>query len=240
MQSALKLLYPDQCVSCREPVENIFGLCGTCWAKTPFITGMVCDTCGTPLPEAAGPEKERLICDDCIAISRPWSRGRAALLYRDNARRLVLALKHGDRLDLARPAAHWMARAADAIMDPDLLVIPIPSHWTRLFIRRYNQAAVLAQALTRITQLEYAPDLLVRPRRTPPQEGLDRKARFSGLQGAIIPHPKRGKAIQGRSVLLVDDVMTSGATFAAAAEACTAAGACDVFTLALARVAKDA
>lgn len=240
MQSALKLLYPEQCVSCREPVEGMFGLCGACWSKTPFINGAVCDTCGTPLPEADGVEEEQLKCDDCMVITRPWSRGRAALVYRDNARRLVLALKHSDRLDLVRPAAGWMARAASSILTRDMLVVPIPAHWTRLFSRRYNQAAMLAQALAREERLDYAPDLLLRPRHTPPQEGMDRTARFKNLSGAIIPHPKRGNALEGRKVLLVDDVMTSGATFAAAAEACSQAGASGIFTLTLARVAKDA
>ena len=239
MQSAVRLLFPDQCVTCGEPVEGSFGLCGACWLKTPFITGALCDTCGTPLFEDDDDAGEALKCDDCMALARPWSRGRAALLYKDNARRIVLSLKHGDRLDFARPAATWMASAAAPLMHPDLLVVPIPSHWTRLLKRKFNQAAVLAQALAREACLDYAPDALIRPRRTSPHEGMRATARFANMQGAIKPHPKRGGRLNGRRVLLVDDVMTSGATFAAACEAALQAGACDVFTLALARVVKD-
>ncbi|MCI2400085.1 double zinc ribbon domain-containing protein [Aliiroseovarius subalbicans] len=238
MQSPLALLFPPQCVSCGEPVETAFGLCGPCWRQTPFIDGLICDTCGTPLP---GEDDGHVThCDDCMSIARPWARGRSTLIYKDNARKLVLALKHGDRLDLARPAGAWMARAVADILDPNMVVVPIPAHWTRLFQRRYNQAAVLAKALAAETQLVFAPDALIRPRRTNPHDGMSLEARFTNMQDAIQPHPKRGVQLSDRKVLLVDDVMTSGATFAAAAEACQVAGATEVRTLALARVVKDA
>ena len=239
MQSPLHVLYPSQCVSCGEPLADDFGLCGACWSKTAFISGLVCDRCGTPLPGEAAPD-EILTCDDCMSLKRPWSRGRAALIYRDNARRLVLALKHGDRTDLARPAARWLAAALKPIRTPKMLLVPVPAHWTRLLTRRYNQAALLAQALGRETGLEYVPDALVRPRRTPPQGKASRVQRFAAMQGAIIPHPKRATRLDGRDVVLIDDVMTSGATLAATAEAAREAGARDVFTLVLARAAKDA
>jgi predicted amidophosphoribosyltransferase len=179
-------------------------------------------------------------CDDCLTIARPWSRGRSALLYKDNARTMVLALKHGDRLDLARPAAQWMLRAAGPILEPGMLVAPVPLHWMRLFLRRYNQSVLLSQALAGAAALEHCPDLLTRSRSTPRQEGRGRDARFANVQGVIALHPRQGKRAEGRHVLLVDDVMTSGATLAAAAEACVAGGARAVSVLTMARVAKDA
>ncbi len=237
MQSALRLLYPPQCVNCGDPVESDFGLCGTCWRDTPFIEGAVCDLCGTPL---VGEEDERAAhCDDCLKTKRPWSQGRSALMYRDTARRMVLALKHGDRTDLARPAAGWMARVARPILREDSLIVPIPTHWTRLFQRRYNQAAELGKALSGRLGLDYAPDPLIRPRRTRTHDGLSATDRFENMKDAIIPHPKKGKLLWQRNILLVDDVMTSGATFAAATEACQQAGAASVTILSLARVAKD-
>ena len=238
MQAALHLIYPPQCLSCDARVTTDFGLCGECWRGTPFITGLVCNQCGTPLPgqDTGHPET----CDDCLTIARPWSQGRAALLYRDNARHLVLALKHGDRLDLAHPAAAWLLKAAQPMLQSGMLVAPIPLHWLRLIRRRYNQSAMLSTALARLAHLDHCPDLLIRRRHTPSQEGRSRDARFANLTNALAIHPRRADRVVGRQVLLVDDVMTSGATFAAAAEACVAAGAIGVSVLALARVAKGA
>lgn len=235
LQTALRVLYPPQCVSCGEMVDSDFGLCGPCWRDTPFIDGLCCDICGVPLP---GQSDEAEICDDCRKIARPWARGRAAFLYRDNGRKLVLALKHGDRHDIVRPASNWLARAAQPLLVPNILIAPIPLHWTRLLKRRFNQSALLAQALAKRINGSYCPDLLVRHTRTASLEGKNFDARFATVSGTIRANPKRHNRMVGRHVLLVDDVMTSGATMAAASEACRAAGALDVSALTLARVAK--
>lgn len=236
MQALIAAVYPPQCLTCDELVATDFGLCGACWRETPFISGLVCTKCGTPLPgeAAAG----GALCDDCLALPRPWVAGRAALLYRDNGRRLVLALKHGDRMDLARPAGRWLARAAQPLLRPGMLVAPVPLHWWRLLQRRYNQSALLSAALARAAGLPHCPDALQRARATGSQEGRGRDERFRNLEGALRVPPRRQALIRGRDVLLVDDVMTSGATFTAATRACLDAGARDVFVLSLARVAK--
>jgi predicted amidophosphoribosyltransferase len=237
LQAVLQMIYPPQCLTCDAQVTTDFGLCGACWRETPFISGLVCDLCGVPLPgEDPG---HGVYCDDCLTMARPWSQGRAVLLYRDNGRRLVLALKHGDRLDLARPAAAWLRRAAEPMLKPGMLVAPVPLYWLRLIRRRYNQAALLSAAVAGAAGLEHCPDLLLRQRRTGSQEGRDRDGRFDNVDGALTVHRKRAARVAGRHILLVDDVMTSGATFAAGAEALVAAGAAGVSVLALARVAKD-
>lgn len=236
LQSALHLIFPPQCVSCGALVESDFALCGPCWRDAHFISGLVCDGCGVPL--LGDDSGERVRCDDCLTRDRPWTRGRAALLYKDNARRLVLALKHGDRAELARPAASWMARAAAPILQPGMVAAPIPLHRFRLFRRRFNQAALLAHGIARETGLELCPDLLLRRRVTEVQDGKGVEARFVNMSGAITAHPRRQARLAGRHVLLVDDVMTSGATLAAATEACLEAGAAAVSVLVLARVAK--
>ena len=216
-------------------VADDFALCAACWRDTGFIEGLVCESCGVPLP---GDDTEATIhCDDCMSIARPWQRGRAVFRYEGAGRRMVLALKHGDRTDLARPAARWLARAGAPLLLPDTILVPVPSHWRRLVSRRYNQAAELVRALALYTGLDTAPDLLVRSRRTPVLDGMGREARFAALSGAIRPHPRR--AATGRPVLLIDDVLTSGATLGAAAEAARQAGATRVDVLVLARVAKD-
>ncbi|MBI1171139.1 ComF family protein [bacterium] len=238
LQALLHLIYPPQCLTCGARVTSDFGLCGDCWKETPFISGLVCQQCGVPLP--GEDVQSKVLCDDCLTAARPWTAGRAALLYRDNARKLVLALKHGDRLDLARPAAQWMYRIAQPILTPDMIVAPIPLHWRRLVKRRYNQAGLLSSGVARLVGLEHCPDLLQRRRSTGSQDGLTRDGRFANMAAALSLHPKRGERVQGRHVLLVDDVMTSGATLAAGAEACIAAGAIGVSVLVMARVAKDA
>lgn len=237
MQALLHVVYPPQCLTCDARVTTDFGLCATCWRDTPFITGLTCTKCGLPLP--GDDSAEDVLCDECLLTARPWSQGRAALLYGDNARNLVLALKHGDRIDLARPAAQWMKRAAEPILKPDMVVAPVPLHWLRLLKRRYNQAALLSGGMAALAGLEHCPDLLQRRRSTGNQDGLSRDGRFANMAQALTVHPRRLHMVQGRHILLVDDVMTSGATLASAAEACLAAGATRISVVVMARVAKD-
>ncbi len=237
MQTLVQMVYPPRCLACGGLVETDFGLCGTCWRDTPFISGLSCDLCGVPLP---GQSDRAEHCDDCLSIARPWRHGRAALVYRDRGRRMVLALKHGDRHDIARPAAKWMARVTRGLIRDNMLAVPVPLHVRRHLKRRYNQSALLAEALARDLGLGWCPDALERVRPTPSLEGKSREERFTALDGMIRVSDWRRPMIEGRPVLIVDDVMTSGATLAAASEACLAAGATEVCVSVLARAAKDA
>lgn len=232
----LGLLYPPQCLGCGILVDRPHALCPSCWRDTPRISGLACESCGLPLPGLAE-EGERVDCDDCLRQRPPWTRGRAALLYEGGARRLILQFKHGDRLDLARPLGVWLHHAAEPLLRPGLLVAPVPLHWTRLARRRYNQSALLAGELARHADLRQIPDLLQRIRRTPSQEGRSRAERAANMQAAFRVAPRHAGRLQGASVLLVDDVMTSGATLAAASETLLLAGASEVSVAVLARVA---
>ena len=238
MQSVIRAIYPAQCVACETQTQAENGLCGSCWRETRFIDGTICDSCGTPLPGES--DGQRLQCDDCMVIARPWDRGRAALIYTGIGRKLVLGLKHGDRTDLAQPVGLWMARLARALIHPDTIVVPVPLHRLRLVRRRYNQAALLAQVIARDLQRPVCVDALLRPRKTAPLEGHSRDARFAALSGQITANPRQQAQIAGKHVLLVDDVMTSGATLAACTEALLHGGAAGVSTITLARVVKDA
>ena len=237
MQALLHVVYPPQCLTCDARVTTDFGLCGDCWRDTPFVIGLTCTKCGTPLP--GDDTATEVLCDDCLTTARPWGQGRAALVYKDNGRKLVLALKHGDRIDLARPAAAWMVRAAQGVLVPGMLVAPVPLHWMRLLKRRYNQASLLSATIAKTAGLDHCPDLLQRRRSTGSQDDRSRDARFANMAGALSAHPRHAARIDGRHILLVDDVMTSGATLASAAEACLAAGASDISVLVMARVTKD-
>jgi ComF family protein len=235
-QTLLHAVFPPECLSCRQQVANDDGLCGACWRDTAFIMGAVCDGCGVPMH---GDVQSGDRCDDCMQTARPWSFGRSAMLYKDRSRSLVLALKHGDRHDIVGPAGKWLANAARDILREDVLIAPVPLHWSRMLKRRYNQSALIAKSMSRGLNMSFCADLLLRNRPTASLDGKSRQERFDELRGAIEVHPKRAHLIEGRSILLVDDVMTSGATLAACAEACLSSRASDVCVVTLARVAKD-
>ena len=240
MERLAKLIYPAQCLTCDEMIEVERGLCPTCWRDTPFIVDHPCDCCGRPL---IGDARCGDLCDDCHSKPRGWQRGRAAMLYADNARRIVLGLKHGDRTDLARPAGRWLADAARDIATEDMIVAPVPLHWFRLMRRRYNQSALLSQwfarELAQVFAVEHMPDLLKRVSATSSLDGMNVEQRRDTVAGTIKVHGRRAQSIQGRTVLLVDDVMTTGATLEQCTQACLLAGAKTVNIATLARVASE-
>lgn len=227
-------VYPPRCIACTEPTEAAHGLCPACWRDTHFIAGGACARCGVPLVGAGG---TGAVCDRCLNHPPPWDRGVAATVYGGAARRAILAFKHGDRLDLARPLAGWMAGAGRDLLAGCDLIAPVPLHWRRLVARRYNQSAELARRLGRSAGRPVVADLLRRTRRTVPQEHMDFRARRANQEGAFLVAPRRRAMVDGQAVLLVDDVLTSGATLSACAECLLAAGAARVDVLVLARVA---
>lgn len=173
-----------------------------------------------------------------MADPPPFGRARSVLVYDDGSRPLVLAFKHADRTHAARPFGAWLARAgADILRDADLLA-PVPLHRWRLLMRRYNQSALLAQAVGREAGVPVIPDLLLRRRRTRTQGGLDGAGRRRNVAGAFAVRTGARPALAGRRVVLVDDVLTTGATVAECARALLAGGAAGVDVLTIARVVK--
>lgn len=243
MKGALRLVYPPQCICCGEPVAEEGGLCASCWREAEFIQGACCSRCGVPLPGDGLDEDQGdaglMVCDECLQVQRPWLRGRAALTYRGTGRKLALMLKHGDRLDIAPTLGDWVARAATPLVRRDMIVAPVPVHLRRRMARKYNQAEILAQRVASVHGLAHAPLLMRRLRHTPMQDHGSVSDRFANLADAIEVNPRMVARVQGRAVLLVDDVMASGATLAATAQALRACGAGPISVVVLARAVKD-
>jgi len=176
------------------------------------------------------------LCPTCRIHPPAFGEARAALRYDDQARRLILPLKHGDRVELAAVLAPMMARAGAALLQRADVLVPVPLHRQRLFERKYNQAAVLAFAVGRLSHRAVAPDALIRTRRTAPLDAKSPEERAQEVAGFFRLRPSRQAKLSGRSVLLIDDVMTSGATANACTAALRAAGAVAVDVLVAARV----
>lgn len=231
LNALVDAVFPPRCLACPSPTAVAHGLCGACWRETHFISGATCRRCGVPLPGEGGADDA---CDSCLRHPPAWDRGAAALVYGGAGRRMVLALKHGDRLDTVRPLAGWMTAAGrDLVREADLIA-PVPLHWRRLVKRRYNQSAELARPIARAAERPLVADLLVRRRATAPQSG-DREVRAENQARAFALGPRR--SVAGKRVLLVDDVLTTGATLSGCAEVLRASGAVGVDVLVLARVA---
>ncbi|MBF0248201.1 MAG: ComF family protein [Alphaproteobacteria bacterium] len=231
----LDLVLPPTCFGCGRVVGEPHALCPDCWTRLTFIGPPVCDACGHPFDHEV---PDRALCGACARERPPFGRARGALLYDDASKDLVLGFKHADRTELAKLFSKWMTQAGRALVAEADLVVPVPLHWTRLFSRRYNQAALLARALGRSCGVAVLPDALVRARRTPSQGHLGVKARARNVQGAFRVHPRRGARIRGKRVLLVDDVYTTGATARACAKVLLRGGAASVDVLVLARVVR--
>src|SRR6266702_2006374 len=224
---ALAIALPTLCVSCREPVDGE-GVCAACWAKLSFIAPPYCPRLGIPFVYDPGPD---MLSMEAIASPPAYQRARAAVRYDAVARTLVHALKYQDRTDLAPAMGRWMARAGHELLGEADILVPVPLHWRRGWSRRYNQSGALARTIERQSGVRLKGDVLRRIRATEQQVGLSRPQRASNVQGAVKVAPDRTADIEGRRVVLVDDVLTSGATTDACARALLRARAAHVDVL---------
>jgi ComF family protein len=229
---ALDVALPTLCPACRELVRGE-GLCAACWSKLAPIAPPYCERLGIPFAYDLGPG---VLSMQAIADPPAYQRARAAVRYDDVARAMVHALKYGDRHDLAPIMGRWMARAGDTLLaDADALV-PVPLHWRRLWARRFNQSALLALGISNESGVTVADSALKRIKATAQQVGLSQKERALNVQGAFRVPVQSRAVVAGRRLVLIDDVLTSGATMDACARALLRAGAASVDVLVFARV----
>lgn len=231
---ALDMLLPPTCLGCDAATDAPGRFCAACFRAVAFIGAPCCDACGIGFAYAR--QAQHGLCPECAVVRPVWRHGRAALSYDGPAVKLLLAFKHGDRPEHARALGAMMARAGAGLLAGADLLVPVPLHRARLRRRRYNQAAMLCHALTRLGGPATLPDALRRTRATDSLGHLGAFARTAALQGAIAARPSRGASLRGRRVVLVDDVLTTGATATACAEALLAAGVASVDVLVAARV----
>lgn len=236
LRATLDALLPPHCLTCEAEVAVQGTLCAACFRGLTFITAPLCARCGVPFAHAGQADAQGL-CPRCAAAPPAFAAARAALRYDEGAKRLILPFKHGDRTDLATPLAAQMARAGAALLARADLVAPVPAHWRRRLARRYDQAALLARAVARLGGRPCMPSLLRRTRATPALGERGAAERAALVAGAFALRRGAAARVAGRRVLLVDDVLTSGATAEACARVLLDAGAAAaVEVLAAARV----
>jgi ComF family protein len=228
----LDVALPPLCASCRELVADT-GICPDCWSKLHFIAPPYCERLGIPFAYDPGPG---ILSMQAISDPPAYERARAAVRYDEVARTLVHALKYGDRLDLAPTMGRWMARAGSELLAGADALVPVPLHWRRLWARRCNQSALLAKTISAETAVRVCDTALRRVKATAQQVGLSKTARADNVQGAFrVPKEHRVEVV-GKRLVLIDDVLTSGATVDACARALLRAGAATVDALVFARV----
>lgn len=235
-RTALGLLYPPTCVACQAATGEPHALCAACWSQIRFIERPFCERLGTPFAVDLG---QPLLSPAALADPPVFGRARAVAEYEGTASLLVHRLKYNDRPELARALGGMMARAGAELLAEADVIVPVPLHRWRLWRRRFNQAMALARVVSRESGVPCDPFLLARVKRTRRQVGLTKAQRQENLQGAFHVPPEVKAGLKGRRVVLIDDVLTTGATANAASRALLRAGAASVDILAFARVVQE-
>lgn len=231
------LVFPPRCPLCGEGLAAQSGLCAACWGELAIPGEPCCAACQRPFEDSVS---HGATCAVCLAHPPRHDGIAAGTLYNEASRKLILAFKHGHRIALAPMLARLIAARLPGEVGAGWLYVPVPLHRWRLWSRGFNQSALLARELVQLRGGELAVDALLRRKRTPVLGGLGRKARARALAGAIAVDPRRQHRLKGAKVVLVDDVLTSGATTDACVAALKRAGAQTVVLACFARVLDEA
>jgi len=216
-------------------MEDGGALCQGCWPDVSFIARPYCETCGRPFEFELG---DGALCGACVRTKPLYDRARSVFVYDQESRDLILAFKHADQTHAAGAFGRWLSRAGAELLEGADYLVPVPLHWTRLYARRYNQAQLLARAIGAQMAIPVAARALVRKRKTPPHVNMSAAKRFRNVRGAFHLHPKAAAMIDGKHIVLIDDVLTTGATVSECSKMLKSAGAIKIDVLTLARVAR--
>ena len=235
LEQAVDTVLPQRCVVTGEIVPQQGMVAPHAWAALDFIADPFCERCGFPFEFEVD---EGAVCTSCLSDEPPYDMARSVLKYNDSSRDLILGFKHADKLHAVRTFVPWMQRVGAKMLAEADYLMPVPLHRWRLIARRYNQAGLIAEALSQAVGVSCLLDGVVRIRATPSQGYLTAKERYKNVKRAFaVPAQHRGD-IQGRSIVLIDDVYTTGATVKECARALLKAGAGRVSVLTLARVVR--
>jgi len=232
LNDGIDLLWPPVCPTCNTSVQDADRLCVDCWEGMTFITAPQCVCCGLPLPDAFD---DITLCGECLRARPPFDQARAACVYDDVSRALILPFKHADRTDLLPTIINLLQRPVRPLLARANIVIPVPLHWTRLLSRRYNQSALIANKLAALGKVHAIPDLVTRKKRTPSQGGRSKRGRQRNVKGAFSVSERYRPQIRDKRILLVDDVMTTGATVSEVSRVLLRAGVGSVDVITIAR-----
>lgn len=236
LKLVINTLLPPRCIYCGQIVKSEHTLCTPCFQQIRFITQPYCKVCGLPF-ETQSEFSGKMLCPDCASKKRMTRMNRAAIVYDEFSKKALLAFKFSDKPENAKLFAKWLKTAGKDIFDAGVdIIVPVPLSYKRLFRRHYNQSAVLALELSKLTGVKADVFCLQKPHHTKPQSVLDANARLKNIKNAF--KLKKGATVEGKRVLLVDDIMTTGATLAECAKVLLKAGAASVDTLTVARTLK--
>lgn len=235
-QKAMHFIMPSRCLVCANPLQSNYGLCQQCWAHFDFVNPPLCHSCGRPLDMEI---EEALKCPFCLNTNQPWRQQRHVFTYEKNSKSALLRFKHQDALHLAKTFGPWLARVSYTFDFSHDYIVPVPLHWTRLFMRQYNQSAILGKELAHIIKRPLLVDALIKNRATPSQGSLSRLRRMQNVKDAFYVNKSHCLKLCGSSVLLIDDVFTTGSTVRMCTEALLSAGVSVVDVLTLSRVMKE-
>ncbi len=234
-------IWPPSCPGCGSLINTPHSLCSTCWKDISFIDAPFCTCCGLPLPYDDALSGKKILCGTCSQKKTYFSKARSLLVYKKLGRQFVLNLKNTPSSPSFPLLAKWLINTANQLLNDsrpeDIYIAPVPLHWTRLIKRGFNQSAKLAQAIHKTYPSSIlALDLLIRNQRTPSQGHLNRSDRIKNVANAFSINPKFTSTLRGKKILIVDDVMTTGATVDACAKTLKKVHPKEIFVLTIARV----